>query len=268
MKENVVGENLFPGDSYDTPADHPRCLGDRLFLGSRWYFYIKNFTVFSRTGRCGKRGELDGNHQVYYSNQNFRLVEDCGGKIHLRGLNNLDLLNGKPAILMGNHMSLLETAIFHAIIRPRIDFTFVIKKQLLDVPHFGDIMRAINAIAVGRDNPRDDLRAVLNGGKEILEQGRSIIIFPQSTRSTVFDPAKFNSIGIKLAKSAGVPVVPFALKTDFLSNGKWLRDMGPVNRQNDVWFEFAPPVEVEGNGKETQQHIIDFIQNRLAQWSK
>ena len=100
----------------------------------------------------------------------------------------------------------------------------------------------------------------------MLESGRSIIIFPQSTRSETFDAAKFNSIGIKLAKSAGVRVLPFALKTDFLGNGKYLRDMGPVRPKRGVYFEFAPARAVEGNGQVLQQEIIGFIQSRLASW--
>jgi hypothetical protein len=33
-----------------------------------------------------------------------------------------------------------------------------------------------------------------------------------------------------------------------------------------VWFEFAPALQVEGNGQTTQQEIIDFIQSRLTEW--
>ena len=238
----------------------------RLSLGSRWYFYLNNFGIFARTGRCGRRGRLDKERQIYYSNKNFRLVEKCGGRIHLRGLENLRDVSGEPVVLIGNHMSLLETALFHAVAREYLDFTFVIKQSLLTVPFFRDIMRSLGAIPVGRENPRDDLRAVLGDGKKVLESGRSIIIFPQSTRSETFDAAKFNSIGIKLAKTAGVRVLPFALKTDFLGNGKYLRDMGPVRPKRGVYFEFAPARAVEGNGQALQQEIIGFIQSRLASW--
>ncbi|MBS5530583.1 1-acyl-sn-glycerol-3-phosphate acyltransferase [bacterium] len=238
----------------------------RLSLGSRWYFYLNNFGIFARTGRCGRRGRLDKERQIYFSNKNFRLVEKCGGRIHLRGLENLRDVSGEPVVLIGNHMSLLETALFHAVAREYLDFTFVIKQSLLTVPFFRDIMRSLGAIPVGRENPRDDLRAVLGDGKKVLESGRSIIIFPQSTRSETFDAAKFNSIGIKLAKTAGVRVLPFALKTDFLGNGKYLRDMGPVRPKRGVYFEFAPARAVEGNGQALQQEIIGFIQSRLASW--
>ena len=260
------GQYLFAGDAYDTPESMRKSMLYRLSLGSRWYFYLNNFGIFERTGRCGRRGRLDKERQIYYSNKNFRLVEKCGGRIHLRGLENLRDVSGEPVVLIGNHMSLLETALFHAVAREYLDFTFVIKQSLLTVPFFRDIMRSLGAIPVGRENPRDDLRAVLGDGKKVLESGRSIIIFPQSTRSETFDAAKFNSIGIKLAKSAGVRVLPFALKTDFLGNGKYLRDMGPVRPKRGVYFEFAPARAVEGNGQALQQEIIGFIQSRLASW--
>ena len=260
------GQYLFAGDAYDTPESMRKSMLYRLSLGSRWYFYLNNFGIFARTGRCGRRGRLDKERQIYYSNKNFRLVEKCGGRIHLRGLENLRDVSGEPVVLIGNHMSLLETALFHAVAREYLDFTFVIKQSLLTVPFFRDIMRSLGAIPVGRENPRDDLRAVLGDGKKVLESGRSIIIFPQSTRSETFDAAKFNSIGIKLAKTAGVRVLPFALKTDFLGNGKYLRDMGPVRPKRGGYFEFAPARAGEGNGQALQQEIIGFIQSRLASW--
>ena len=262
------GQYLFSGDSYDTPDDVSKSLLFRMLLGSRWYFYWNNFWIFCRTGRCGKRGTLTAERQIYYSNLNLRLVERCGGKVHLRGLDHLRALEGRPVVLIGNHMSLLETALFHSVMRGLLYFNFVIKQSLMKVPFFRSIMTALGAIPIGRENPRDDLRAVLEEGTALLNAGRSIVIFPQSTRSETFDPEKFNSIGIKLARRAGVPVVPFALKTDFLGNGKRFRDFGPVRLEREVWFEFGAARKVEGNGQALQQEIIEFIGTRLAQWRR
>lgn len=95
-----------------------------------------------------------------------------------------------------------------------------------------------------------------------------MIVFPQSTRSAEFDPAQFNSIGIKLAKSAGVPVIPLALKTDLIGNGKLCRDLGPVHPENEVRFEFGAPIEIEGNGQAQQQQVIDFISSCFERWKQ
>ena len=152
--------------------------------------------------------------------------------------------------------------------RPRIDFTFVIKRSLFDVNYFGDIMRSLEAIGVDRVNPRDDFKVVLSEGKERLARGKSVVLFPQATRSEAFIPEKFNTIGVKLAKSAGVPVIPVALKTDFLGVGKRFRDLGPLHPERDVYFEFAPALEITGNGQEQHRQIIDFIQSRFNEWEK
>lgn len=260
--------NLFREDTYDTPADRRRSFMNRLLLGSRWYFYWRNFKIFADSGKLGREGKLDETMQILQSNRNIKLVEDCGGKIHLAGLDNLRALGGRPVVMMSNHMSLLETALMHAIVRPHMDFTFVIKNELMKIPYFRDIMTSMEVICVGRDNPREDLRTVMTEGKDRLDRGKSVIIFPQSTRSVRFDPEKFNSIGIKLARHAGADILPFALKTDFTANGWPIKELGPVNPKKLVCFEFGKPMSVNGSGKEELQYTIDFIQRKLAEFTE
>ena len=260
---------MFHGlDSYDTPADHPTALWFKLLLKSRWYFYLRNFGTFMRSGKCAAKGLLDKDMQIHYSNDNIRLIEDCGAKVHLRGLDNLRNLNGRPVVIIGNHMSLLETASLHAIIREYVDFAFVVKESLLETAYIKNILNSLGAIGVTRTNPREDLKKVLTEGKKVLQAGRSMIVFPQSTRTRNFDREQFNSIGIKLAKSAGAAVVPMALKTDFLENGKLIRDLGPLRPERDVWFEFGPAMEIEGNGQAQQLAVEDFIEAAFARWEK
>ena len=94
-----MSEYMFHGmDSYDTPENHPVALGFKLMFKSRWYFYLRNFGTFIRSGRCAAKGKLDKDNQIYYSNDNIRLVEDCGSKVHLRGLDNLRALEGRREI--------------------------------------------------------------------------------------------------------------------------------------------------------------------------
>ena len=261
---------VMPGlDSYDTPEDLPQSKLFKLMFNSRWYFYAVNFGVFCRTGRLGQLGKLDGDAQIWMSSINLRLAERCGSRVHVRGREHLRALNGRPVVLMGNHMSLLETGVFHSVAREYVDFAFVVKDSLMKVPYFKDILKSIGNIPVARKDPREDLKTVLAEGKRILSEGKSLIVFPQSTRTAVLDPEKFNSLGVKIAKSAGVPIVPFALKTDFLTQGKGIfRDLGPVHPGRDTWCEFGPAMEVTGNGKEQLQQTIDFIQDRLDKWFK
>ena len=96
--------------------------------------------------------------------------------------------------------------------------------------------------------------------------GGSIIIFPQATRSVEFDIEGFNTLGVKLASRNGVPVVPVAIKTDFQRNGKWIKDMGPIDPQKTLYFKFGEPLPVEGKGRKTHQQVIEFISQNLLAW--
>jgi 1-acyl-sn-glycerol-3-phosphate acyltransferase len=163
-------------------------------------------------------------------------------------------------------MSTLETMILPGIISPLRKVTFVVKDSLVRHPLFGDVMRSRDPIVVGRTDPRKDFEAVMNGGMELLSKGISIIIFPQSTRSIEFRPEDFNSLGVKLAKKAGVKVVPVALKTDFWGNGKFIKELGPIDRHKPIHIKFGEPFPITGSGKEENQKIIAFIQSSLEEW--
>lgn len=252
----------FPGSSYDTPEDQPRRFWDRLALNTRWYFGSGYLKEISKASSLAVKGVYDKQAWIKSSYNIMRLIEGCGGRFHLRGLNNLQLCRG-PVVFVSNHMSVLETFVFPCIIAPHMDVTFVVKKSLVEIPLFGPVMRSRNPVVVGRNNPREDFETVLTAGKKILAGGTSIIIFPQGTRSVKFNPAEFNSLGIKLAKAAGVQVVPVAIKTDFWENGKFLKDLGPIHRDKPIWMVFGEPFSIQGNGKEEHQRTIEFIEKNL-----
>ena len=180
-------------------------------------------------------------------------------------MENITKLPGS-VLFISNHMSTLETMILPSIIGPHKELTFVVKESLVKHPLFGDVMRSRNPIVVGRTDPRKDLEAVMNGGVEILKSGISIVIFPQSTRSVDFKPEEFNSLGVKLAKKAGVNVVPIALKTDFWGNGNLIKELGPLDHKKHIHIKFGEPMTITGNGKDENQKIIEFIKTSLEEW--
>jgi 1-acyl-sn-glycerol-3-phosphate acyltransferase len=256
---------VFTDASYDTPTGTRRRWMDKLFLNTRWYFMSGYINIIIKAGSLAVKGSYDNEAWVASSYNTLKLIEGCGGRIHLRGLDNLRACQG-PVVFISNHMSTLETFLFPCIIAPVMDVTFIVKASLVKVPVFGPVMRSRNPIVVGRDNPREDFQTVLTEGKKLLAQGTSIIVFPQSTRSADFKPQEFNTMGIKLAKAAGVPVVPVAIKTDFWGNGKILKDFGTIRRNKPVYMVFGKPFTIAGNGKEEHQQIVNFIMNNLREW--
>jgi 1-acyl-sn-glycerol-3-phosphate acyltransferase len=250
---------------YDTPLKERFNLWERFRLDNRLYFIFKYAIIVFRTRRQARQGIYDTKAWADSSYYIFRFIEKAGGSFHISGMENITK-EKDPIVFIANHMSTLETMILPGIIAPHREVTFVVKESLVRHPLFGDVMRSRDPIIVGRSDPRKDLEAVMNGGLQLLSKGISIIIFPQSTRSLVFKPEDFNSLGIKLAKKAGVKVVPIALKTDYWGNGKIIKELGPIDRKKQIYFRFGEPIEVTGTGKEENQKIIEFIKSSLEVW--
>jgi 1-acyl-sn-glycerol-3-phosphate acyltransferase len=255
----------FSCDSYDTPENVQRLFGDKLAMGTSLYFYYRFLWLIYHTNRMIKKGKFSNEEWCNSSYYNIDTLEGCGAKLHIRGLDNIKK-NAGPVVFVSNHMSTLETFTLPGIICPIKPSSFIVKQNLIDNPFFGRIMRATLAIAVTREDPVKDYKTVMADGKRLIDSGRSVIVFPQSTRGSKFLPEEFNSIANKLAKNAGVPVIPIALKTDFWRNGKYIKDIGLLNRGEEVYFEFGPAIKIEGNGKTEHNNIISFIQQKLDEW--
>ncbi len=236
-----------------------------MLFGIRFNFLFRVYYNFYRIGRCAKQGRFDRRHQAFYSRINADIIERCGGKIHVCGMEHLSGESG-PFVLAGNHMSSIETILLNAIISPRMDYTFVIKQGLFSVPFLRQAMRSIEAIGVNQINPREDFKTVMEEGEKRLKSGKSVLIFPEAARCSEFDPERFNTIAVKLAKKCNVKVIPFALKTDFLTFGKILKECGPVRPEQEIRLEFGPPQEVCDNGRHTHQQILQFITERCRTW--
>jgi 1-acyl-sn-glycerol-3-phosphate acyltransferase len=259
-------KGYFDSTSYHTPEKKQLTLKDKLLLNNRLYFAFKYGGTVLRTRKEAIRKVYDTKAWADSSFEILQFIENTGGKFHITGMENITK-SPDPVIFISNHMSTLETMVLPGIIAPHREVTFVVKESLVKHPLFGDVMRSRNPIVVGRTDPRKDLEAVMNGGVDLLSKGISIIIFPQSTRSLEFKSEEFNSIGVKLAKKAGVQIVPIAIKTDFWGNGRLIKELGPLDSKKPIHFKFGEPMIVSGNGKEENQKIIDFIQSSLKDWN-
>ena len=257
-----MAEHFFQDADYATPDTAPK---PGPFPSLCYYPPLLGIVI--RAGLLAGKGLYDGEAWTNSSEEVARLLEKTGCRIRAEGMAHFRNLDG-PCVFVGNHMSTLETFVLPSLIQPWRDVTFVVKPSLLKYPFFGKVLGARLPIVVGRTNPREDLASVLDGGAERLAAGRSVIIFPQSTRSTTFDPARFNTIGVKLARRAGAPVIPVALKTDAWSGGRLIKDFGPIHPSRAIHFRFGAPMPVSGNGKDEHRRICDFIASSLEEWQR
>jgi len=229
-------------------------------------FYGRFTAVVTSCSNMAKRGVYDDERWEESSHLTRRSLEQAGVRIRAEGLDHVRDLQG-PAVFVGNHMSMLETVVLPGFIRPFRPVTYVVKDFLVQVPVFKHIMISRDPIVVTRTDPRADLKTMMEGGMRRLANGISIIVFPQTTRTLRFDRREFNSIGAKLAKKAGVPVVPVALRTDAWGLSKrFVKDFGRIDPSKPVRFAFGEPMTVTGRGAEQHERCLTFIEEHLEAW--
>ena len=227
--------------------------------------YPKFVKIVWQASVMARHGKYDETEWTKSSLTVVRALEESGVSFQVSGVQHIIQLDG-PSVFIPNHMSTMETVTLPAMIQPLKPVTFIVKRSLLEYPVFRHVMRSRDPIALDRMNPRGDLKAVLEGGCERLQNGISIIVFPQTTRSETFDPKHFNTIGIKLAKRAKVPVIPIALCTDAWSNGTLIKEFGKILPEKTVYYQFGEPLEIQGRGNAEHEAIVAFITERLTDW--
>lgn len=232
-----------------------------------WRFYVSGVfgTILSREAADLRRDHT----QRAFSAMSFRIirsVESTGATVSVEGTANLSQGGAEPCVFVANHSSLLETFHLPCILGTFGPLTIVAKRSLSKYPLFGKCLKAVYPILLERKSARHDLAETLAQGKRHLENGRSVLLFPQGTRAAIFDPRKFNSLGAKLAREAGVPLVPIACKTDFAVPGRLVKDIGPIDPSKPVRYAIGPVLAPSLPQSELQKACTDFISQTLERW--
>lgn len=250
-------------DNYQTPESASGWLG-KMFPSL--VYYPKSTLIVARASRLSKAGGYDRDAWSQSSRETIIALESVGVKFTVK--NPQVIANLKtPCVFVGNHMSTLETFALPCMIQPHRDVTFVVKQSLIEYPVFKHVMRSCDPVVVNYKSPKEDLKTMLTGGVERLKNGISMVVFPQGKRTTEFNAEKFNTLAIKIAKRASVPIIPVALRTDaWGSNGSMVKDFGKIRPHCPVHFEFGEPMMVEGHGRDCQERIVKFIDERYSKW--
>ena len=138
-----------------------------------------------------------------------------GVRVAVRGL---ELLNPKQTyVFVSNHRSYLDTAAMFVYTGRRIGL--LAKKELLKVPVLGVGMGFVNVMAIDRTNRESAIRTTEAAARRI-QSGVSFAVFVEGTRAKPGELLPFKKGAFYMARQAGVPVVPVAIKNSDVLMGK------------------------------------------------
>lgn len=129
----------------------------------------------------------------------------AGVRVTVQGAEHLP---GGPVIFMSNHQSNFDILALVAAMPRRI--YWIAKKELFDIPVFGPSMRRGGYIPLDRSDGRKALKSMDNAAV-IIREGKSVVMFPEGTRSKDRRLLPFKRGGFLLALRAGVPVMPVTI---------------------------------------------------------
>ena len=130
----------------------------------------------------------------------------------------LDLLDPKQTyVFVSNHRSYLDTAAMFVYTGRRIGL--LAKKELLKVPVLGVGMGFVNVMAIDRTNRESALRTT-RAAAERIKSGVSFAVFVEGTHTKPGELLPFKKGAFYMARVAGVPVVPVAIKNSDVLMGK------------------------------------------------
>jgi 1-acyl-sn-glycerol-3-phosphate acyltransferase len=136
-----------------------------------------------------------------------RWLRWSGVRVEVKGL---ELLDPKQTyVFVSNHRSYLDTATLFIFTGRRIGL--LAKKELLKVPVLGVGMGFVNVMAIDRSNRESAIRTT-EAAAERIRSGISFAVFVEGTRAKPGELLPFKKGAFYMARQAGVPVVPVAIK--------------------------------------------------------
>jgi 1-acyl-sn-glycerol-3-phosphate acyltransferase len=177
--------------------------------------------------------------------------------VSVRAHNEAGIDLGKPHIFVSNHVSWYDIPALASFL-PRTKF--VAKAELFRIPVFGAAMRAVGMIAIERQNRKAAFAAYDNAAKQINE-GNSVIVFPEGTRGFDYSIRPFKKGPFVLAIAAGVPIVPVLTHgtLEVIGKGSLLVHPGKVD------VHLLEPVSVDGFGYDDRDALAGIVRGRIAE---
>jgi 1-acyl-sn-glycerol-3-phosphate acyltransferase len=178
----------------------------------------------------------------------------CDTKVKVIGKENL--LLGKPQIFMANHQSDFDILIALAYIP--VQFRWIAKKELFNIPIFGAAMRSAGYIEIDRHNREKALQSLDEAALRI-RKGKSIMTFPEGTRSRDGEIKAFKQGAFHLAIKTGVPIVPVSI----IGSGQIMPKRSVKIKSGQIKLVIGEPIEARSFDIEKRQELIKKVRDTI-----
>jgi 1-acyl-sn-glycerol-3-phosphate acyltransferase len=177
----------------------------------------------------------------------------CGIRMEVRGAENIPQ---QPCIVMCKHQSAWETFALQLVFPDQV---WVLKRELLLLPFFGWGLALTSPIAIDRSKGKQAMKQLLEQGKNRLDNGFCVVIFPEGTRMPYGVRGKYKIGGAMLGESSGAPVVPVAHNA-----GKFWGRNSFLKHPGTIVMSIGQPIDPKGlKAEEINRRVEDWIEAEM-----
>ena len=180
------------------------------------------------------------------------------GVYRLREISGLDrALSAGPAVYVVNHRSRMDGPLMLATVP---DAAVIIKAAYGRNILYSGFVKHLDFVSV-EPGSLSSLAAAVKRAQALLAAGRNMIVFPEGTRSVTGRLLPFRDIAFRLARAAGVPVVPVVLHSDLPFMAKRAGSIFPPRTINFT-MRFLEPVRLQQN--ETLESLAGRVERAIG----
>ena len=184
------------------------------------------------------------------------ILKITGVRLTVEGLENIPA--GVPCVFVGNHRSYYDIPLLLASLDA--PHGILAKKELEKLPLINRWMKLLGCVFVDREDMRASMRA-LSDAMEVVESGRSFIIFPEGTRYKGEEggASEFKQGAFRIAVKTGAPVVPVAISgaRGLFENHHCIATPGTVR------IKVLPPIHTEGMSRAEQKQLPAAVRQAI-----
>lgn len=158
--------------------------------------------------------------------------------------------HSRPYLILCNHQSMFDIFALYSLLIP-LQFKWIIKKSLYFIPFFGALLLIADYIYINRQNRHSALKAIKKAIKTI-ENGTSVLMFPEGTRSTEDTILPFKSGSLVIATRTEVDLLPIVLKNTLHIFNKKSFLVNPL----PLKIKILNPIKVKGLQKKQLDNLL------------
>lgn len=167
------------------------------------------------------------------------------------------LEKGKPYIIMCNHCSYYDIPLSLMALPGSI--RMLAKKELLQIPIWGNAMKMTEFVSIDRFNPRQALKD-MNYARKVMENGIILWIAPEGTRSATGELQPFKPGGFRLALQCAATIIPVAIEG---SNRVMAARSMVVKRGQHVDIHIGRPIDASQFNKRQRDELAGVVENEI-----